>query len=209
MRRKYVFKFILVGDSHSGKSCLLNRFVSAVFQPLHDLTVGVEYNSRTICINEDSVKLQIWDTAGQEIYQSLTKSFYRQSTVALVVYDISNRDSFDNAQKWLDEIKQYCLPFTPLIVVVGNKCDLAYGRKVSSEEGQQLAFHYHALFFETSAKTGVNSEAIFIEAVRCVILNCKNVKNSESNLRKQGIRILQVDDIENLQAKREGCCFLQ
>ncbi|KAH6780756.1 RAB GTPase-like protein B1C [Perilla frutescens var. hirtella] len=101
----YLFKYIMVGDSGVGKSCLLLQFTDKRFQPFHDLTVGAEFGARTITIHNKPIKLQIWDTAGQEKFRSITKCYYRGSVGALLVYDITRRVTFDNLGSWLEDVQ--------------------------------------------------------------------------------------------------------
>merc|ERR1712154_171315 len=100
---KYLFKYIIVGDTAVGKSCLLLQFTDKRFQPVHDLTIGVEFGARMINVADKSIKLQIWDTAGQESFRSITRSYYRGAAGALLVYDITRRDTFKHLTRWLEE----------------------------------------------------------------------------------------------------------
>jgi Ras-related protein Rab-2A len=126
---EYIFKYIIVGDSSVGKSCLLLQFTDARFKPSHDLTIGVEFGSRAIMIPETSsnVKLQIWDTAGQESFRSITKAYYRGAICALLVYDITRRNSFEDLQRWLEEMYEHGNS-DMVICLVGNKVDLDKNR---------------------------------------------------------------------------------
>lgn len=120
----YVFKFIIVGDSSVGKSCLLLQFTDRRFKEAHDLTIGVEFGSRTLALDQGAnVKLQIWDTAGQESFKSITRSYYRGAICALLVYDITRRQTFINLMSWLEEMLEHGYSKMQ-IILVGNKCDL-------------------------------------------------------------------------------------
>mmetsp|Transcript_19548 Transcript_19548/g.21852 ORF Transcript_19548/g.21852 Transcript_19548/m.21852 type:complete len:203 (+) Transcript_19548:76-684(+) len=162
---KYLFKYIIVGDTAVGKSCLLLQFTDKRFQPVHDLTIGVEFGSRTITIDENQIKLQIWDTAGQEKFRSITRSYYRGAAGALLVYDITRRETFDHLQSWLEDCRRYSNQ-NIVIMLIGNKSDLENKRSVSKEEGQEFANKNGLTFLETSAKTAANVEAAFIESAR-------------------------------------------
>jgi len=120
---KYLFKYIIVGDTAVGKSCLLLQFTDKRFQPVHDLTIGVEFGSRTVTIDGNQIKLQIWDTAGQEKFRSITRSYYRGTTGALLVYDITRRETFDHLTEWLEDCRKYSNP-NMVVMLIGNKCDL-------------------------------------------------------------------------------------
>jgi len=142
---KYLFKYIIVGDTAVGKSCLLLQFTDKRFQPVHDLTIGVEFGSRTVNIEGNQVKLQIWDTAGQEKFRSITRSYYRGTTGALLVYDITRRETFEHLTEWLEDCRKYSNP-NMVIMLIGNKCDLEEKRAIPREEGEKFA-KQHGLFF--------------------------------------------------------------
>jgi len=162
---KYLFKYIVVGDTAVGKSCLLLQFTDKRFQPVHDLTIGVEFGSRMINIEGHQVKLQIWDTAGQEKFRSITRSYYRGTAGALLVYDITRRETFDHLTEWLEDCRKYSNP-NIVIMLIGNKCDLEEKRVVSREEGEQFAKNHQLFFLETSAKTTENVDEAFIATAK-------------------------------------------
>merc|ERR1712072_305096 len=139
MSYAYLFKYIIIGDTGVGKSCLLLQFTDKRFQPVHDLTIGVEFGARMINIEGKQIKLQIWDTAGQEAFRSITRTYYRGATGALLVYDIARRDTFNHLSRWLDEARQNANPHM-VIMLIGNKADLAdQKRDVTYEEGARFA----------------------------------------------------------------------
>jgi len=143
---KYLFKYIIVGDTAVGKSCLLLQFTDKRFQPVHDLTIGVEFGSRMITIDGSQVKLQIWDTAGQEKFRSITRSYYRGTTGALLVYDITRRETFEHLTEWLEDCRKYSNP-NIVIMLIGNKSDLEEKRAVSKDEGEKFAKDNGLFFF--------------------------------------------------------------
>ena len=162
---EYLLKYIIIGDAAVGKSNLLLRFAQNDFKNEYQLTIGVEFGAKNIDINNKKFRLQIWDTAGQENYRSITRAYYKNSVCAILVYDISNRDSFDHISNWIED----CLaqsPKTVFMVLVGNKSDLNDNRKVSFQEGQDMARNNNMMFFETSAKTGENVEKIFEDSAK-------------------------------------------
>jgi len=161
MSYAYSFKYIIVGDSGVGKSCLLLQFTDKRFHPIHELTIGVEFGSRLITIGNEQVKLQMWDTAGQEVFRSITRSYYRNAAGALLVYDITRRETFDHMKRWLEEARQNTAASTK-IILVGNKSDLEARRQVQREEGEKFAKENDLIFVETSAKTSVNVDDAFI-----------------------------------------------
>jgi len=156
---KKVIKVILVGAVQTGKSCLLMQFTENKFRPSYDVTIGVEFGAKEVKINDTPVKLQIWDTAGQEAFASITRSYYKGSHVICVVYNISNRDSFMKIDNYMTDAKQYGSNYKTLIV--GNFIDLESKRAVSYEEAMEKANHYGCPYIETSAKTGLNVNQLF------------------------------------------------
>ena len=161
----YLLKYIIIGDAAVGKSNLLLRFAQNDFKAEYQLTIGVEFGAKNIDINNKKFRLQIWDTAGQENYRSITRAYYKNSVCAILVYDISNRESFEHISNWIED----CLaqsPKTVFMVLVGNKSDLNENRKVSFQEGQEMAKNNHLMFFETSAKTGENVDKIFEDSAK-------------------------------------------
>ncbi|KAK2195005.1 bifunctional Small GTPase/Small GTP-binding protein domain/P-loop containing nucleoside triphosphate hydrolase [Babesia duncani] len=166
---KYLFKYIIIGDTGVGKSCLLLRFTDKRFKPDHDLTIGVEFGTRQVTVQGEQIKLQIWDTAGQESFRSITRSYYRGAAGALLVFDISRRSTFEHLTKWLEEVRDHGSP-TMTIVLIGNKTDVAK-REVEYEEGnfacmqnasvgKQFAEQYNIIYMETSAKGDYNVENV-------------------------------------------------
>jgi len=167
MSYAYLFKYIIIGDTGVGKSCLLLQFTDKRFQPVHDLTIGVEFGARMINIDNKQIKLQIWDTAGQESFRSITRSYYRGAAGALLVYDITRRETFNHLTTWLEDARQHANS-NMTIMLIGNKCDLQHRRAVSTEEGEAFAKEYGLTFMETSAKTAHNVEEAFINTAKTI-----------------------------------------
>lgn len=165
---KYLFKYIIVGDTAVGKSCLLLQFTDKRFQAIHDLTIGVEFGSRNISLDNQEIKLQIWDTAGQEKFRSITHSYYRGAVGALLVYDITRRDTFEHVTTWLDDCKKYSNQDIT-IMLIGNKADLENSRDVTKEEGMKFAEKNGIFFLETSSKTSKNVDDAFIDVAKDVL----------------------------------------
>lgn len=165
----YVLKIIIIGDSCVGKSNLLLQFTDKRFNPLHDLTIGVEFGVKIISYGKINYKLQIWDTAGQEAFKSITKSYYRNAIGCMLVYDVTNRKSFENISGWLDDATSLCDKNTEM-VLIGNKIDVydLSKRVISYEEGKQFADEHNISFFETSAINGTNVEECFTHIVSMV-----------------------------------------
>jgi Ras-related protein Rab-2A len=163
----FLFKFIIIGDSSVGKSCILLRFTEGRYKTEHEPTLGVEFGSKNIKVGDQVIKIQIWDTAGQESFKSITRSYYKGSIAALIVYDITRRESFENLSKWLYEVKSHSHEKVE-IVLIGNKSDLSskylqflFRREISFEEGEAFAKKNGFEFFETSAQSGDKVEDVF------------------------------------------------
>jgi len=165
MAYAYLFKYIIIGDTGVGKSCLLLQFTDKRFQPVHDLTIGVEFGARMINIDSKQIKLQIWDTAGQESFRSITRSYYRGAAGALLVYDITRRETFNHLASWLEDARQHANP-NMTIMLIGNKADLGHRRAVSTEEGEAFAREHGLVFLETSARTAAGVEDAFVGTAR-------------------------------------------
>jgi Ras-related protein Rab-2A len=170
-RFAYVSTYLLtfsLGDSGVGKSCLLLRFTDNRFQPIHDTTIGVEFGSRTLIIDKKSIKLQIWDTAGQESFRSITRSYYRGAAGALLVYDITRRESFEHLQRWFVEARSNGSP-QMVMILIGNKSDLEQRRVISTKEGSDFAQANQMLFIETSAKQSLNVDSAFEMIAKSIV----------------------------------------
>ena len=189
-----------------GKSCLLLQFTDKRFQPVHDLTIGVEFGARMINLDDKLVKLQIWDTAGQESFRSITRSYYRGAAGALLVYDITRRDTFQHLGAWLEEARQHSQS-NMVIMLIGNKNDLEHRRAVSTEEGQAFAEANGLIFMETSAKTAHNVEEAFLKTASQIhdkIMSGEIDASNESHGIKVGLAASgQLPGNNN---KGGGCC---
>nr|XP_033818604.1 ras-related protein Rab-26 isoform X1 [Geotrypetes seraphini] len=156
------FKVMLVGDSGVGKTCLLVRFKDGAFLAGSFIsTVGIDFRNKVLNVDGVKVKLQIWDTAGQERFRSVTHAYYRDAHALLLLYDVTNKTSFDNIKAWLTEIHEYAQQDV-VVMLLGNKVDSAHERVVKKEEGEKLAKEYGVPFMETSAKTGLNVDLAFM-----------------------------------------------
>jgi small GTP-binding protein len=160
------YKLIVIGDSGVGKSCLTNKATKNIFEETYNATVGFEFFSFNIKINDKILKLQIWDTCGQELYRSLITNFYRNASLAVMVYSINSKDSFDNIDIWYKELRMHSNPDAK-VFLIGNKIDLENERQVTTEQGKEYADENKLnLFLESSAKTGINAQEIFINAAK-------------------------------------------
>ena len=156
----YLFKLLLIGNSSVGKSSLLFRFVENVWDDNFVPTIGVDFKLKTLEVNGKKVKLQIWDTAGQERFKNITASYYRGGNGVLVVYDITDRESFENLNSWLIEIEKNANK-NVYKLLIGNKSDLEEKRKVTYQEGKDFATSNGMQFMETSAKTAAKVQEAF------------------------------------------------
>lgn len=206
MSYAYLFKYIIIGDTGVGKSCLLLQFTDKRFQPVHDLTIGVEFGARLINIDQQQIKLQIWDTAGQESFRSITRSYYRDAAGALLVYDITRRDSFTHLTRWLEEARQNGNP-NMVIMLIGNKSDLEHRRAVTTQEGEAFAKEHGLIFLETSAKTAVNVEVAFLKTAEGIYEKIKGGMydpSREGNGVKLGVMAAQPKSSNK--KDQGGCC---
>ena len=204
----YLLKFIIIGDAAVGKSNLLVRYTSGQFKEEYQLTIGVEFGSNNVIISDNTYRIQIWDTAGQENFRSITRSYYKNTACAIIVYEISNKKSFENISSWIEECKNTA-PKSILMVLVGNKCDLEDNREVTEEEGREFAEKNGMLFFETSAKTGKNVEELFKQSVKVIDQKIKenyyDLENDSCGIKKGNEEINVVLET-NLEKDKKGCC---
>lgn len=157
-----LFKILIIGDSGVGKSCLLLKFTDRYFNDSYISTIGVDFKIQTIQLDNKIIKLQIWDTAGQDRFKTITTSYYRGSHGIVIVYDITDKESFLNVRNWLAEVHKYASDNVK-ILLVGNKCDLEKDRQVSIQEGQELANKLNIPFIEASAKDSTNVQQLFVK----------------------------------------------
>ncbi|KAK1258078.1 Ras-related protein Rab11D [Acorus gramineus] len=210
-RIDYVFKVVLIGDSAVGKSQILSRFARDEFSLDSKATIGVEFQTRTVLIEHKSVKAQIWDTAGQERYRAVTSAYYRGALGAMLVYDITKRQTFEHIPRWLEELRSHA-DKNLVIMMIGNKTDLEDDRAVPMEDAKEFAQKEGLFFLETSALQAVNVEMAFL-TVLTEIFNIiikknlaadSNANNSVPSL--EGKKILIPGPAQIIPAKKGMCC---
>jgi len=202
-------KFILIGNSGVGKSCMLYQFMENTFTDSIEPTIGIEFGTKMMKIKDKKIRLQIWDSAGQENYRSITRSYYRNTICTFLMFDVTNRKSFNDIKVWHEEAKTYGNS-QMYFVLVGNKCEMEDEREVSEEEGRNFSTRNGMLFFETSAKKNINILKAFETIVDRIVGDIRNGKidpYNESLGVKVGMNNMRENFLDNVQQeKKEGCC---
>ena len=186
----YSVKFIIVGDSSVGKSNILLRFSRNIFDPGHQATLGIEFANKHVMYNNIDYLVQVWDTAGQENFRSVTRAYYKAAAVAMVVYDITNEESFEHIKQWIKDCKDLA-PKSVQLVLIGNKSDLEDKRVIQIMRGIELAKENKMLFFETSALNGNGVEDAFNKTIEAIDEKIRSGFYDMDNLNSQGIRKLK------------------
>ena len=192
------YKIMVLGESKVDKTQLIKRYTKDQFGGVYLTTVGMDFQDKIIEIEDKKVRLQIWDTAGQERFRNVTKSYFQSSQGLVLVYDITDRESFEKLNFWVDNIKNFA-PENAKFILVGNKCDLANERKVSYEEGENYAKNLNIKFFEASARDGTNVNELFFYLANEIYQDNKLKGNNNCN---NGV-ILRLAPSNNV--KRFGC----
>lgn len=194
-----VFKIIIIGDSGVGKSCFFMQFTEGNFKDDHNVTIGVEYGARVLKIGEKLIKLELWDTAGQEAFRAITRSFYRNANGVMLMYDLTRLDSFENLEDWLREVRTNSAPDIT-ILAVGNMLDLADDeREVDTDIGEKFVVDNKLDgFMEVSAKTSDNVNEAFAKMAE--ILQKKFPNKAEAKPTPS----IQIKP--TMQPKKKGCC---
>ena len=199
----YKIKIIVVGDSGVGKTNLINRFASDKFDTNSKATIGVEFVYKTLKINKEVIKVEVWDTAGQERYRAITSSYYKGAKGAIIVYDITNEDSFNNVESWMNEVTKKGKTDMQFLLV-GNKKDLINDRKVTEQKGIDKAKELNMNLFEASALEKTNVNEAFNYLVKEIYLNIRKEKNINTNndekIGEGGIAL------NTNKKKRKKCC---
>ena len=195
MSEDCVYKVLLLGDSTVGKTCFLMRYTDKSFQEAHMSTIGLDYRLKNMQLkNGKNIKLQIWDTAGQDRFRAITKNYYKGAHGILLIYDITSIQTYENVKNWIAQIREEASPHI-VIYIIGNKIDMVEERKIKTEEGQKLANEFHLQFYETSAKTGENVNETFESLVNKIDEVYSQIEaNNRANKLSGGKK------------KKNGCC---
>ena len=197
-----IFKIIIVGNSSTGKTKIIDRYLKNIFEDNSIPTLGFQMNKKEFQIEQDKITVQIWDTAGQEKYASLTSSYYKSAKGALVVYDITDKESFNKIEKLVDDLKNGC-DKNIYIILLGNKIDLEDRRVITKEEGENLAQKLNLGFGEVSAKTGDGIEEAFQKLINEVYRISKNEFKSYSDVQ---VSVNQKIEPKKTIVQKKKCC---
>ena len=193
-KKESLYKILILGDSTVGKTCFLTRYADNTFQENQMATLGVDYKLKNIKMEDgNTVKLQIWDTAGQDRFHSLTRNYFKGAHGIILLYDITTQSSFDNVSKWIKQIKEDASEKV-VIILVGNKIDLEHKRAIPTEEGEKIAEEFGLIFFFCSAKTGKNINEAFNELIKKTVANFSKPAGKGQKLK------------QNRSDGSKGCC---
>ena len=203
-----IFKIVIVGDSGVGKTNLITRYLKNDFKPETKATIGVEFSDKKYIYKNKNIKIQIWDTAGQERYRSLTSMYYKGAKGAILVYDITSKNSFENIDKWLIEMKKTA-DENIKIILIGNKCDLIEKREVKEDDGKIKAKDLNVPFMETSALNCINVEKAFnflIEEIANFDIGIEDDFDFEEIKDGKNVNNINLNDNEKKIQKNKNCC---
>ena len=198
MNDDIIYKVLLLGDSTVGKTCFLIKYTDKTFQDVHMATIGLDYRLKNMTLKSGkNVKLQIWDTAGQDRFRAITKNYYKGANGIILIYDVTNPQTFDNVKGWISQIREEANQ-NVLIYIVGNKIDMREERKIKTEDGEKLAGDYGFPFVETSAKEGININETFEDLVEKIdSVYSKFETNNPGGIKKNKLYKGK---------KKSGCC---
>ena len=197
----YLYKILLIGNSSVGKSSIFNRYVDNCYSDLSVSTIGVDFKIKTLKINNKIIKLQIWDTNGQERFKAITNSYYRNSHGIIVVFDITDRKSFTGLRNWLNDADRYSE--NTCKILVGNKSDLHDNREVTYEEAKEFADAKELIYIEVSAKKTINIDSIFETLTTDLVKNTVNHTLSNKKNIPNTTGYISLIEKENI---KKNCC---
>lgn len=188
------YKILILGDPAVGKSCFLARYVENTFENVYMSTAGMDYKYKDVELGDGKlIKLQIWDTAGQERYRTLTTNLYKGAVGIVLIYDITNKKTFDNVRSWITSIEEETSKKI-ILILVGNKADLKDERKVQKEEGEDIAKEFNLPFFESSAQSGLNVKSVFETLAKLIV-------EKKAQSANQGQKLTNIKNVE-----KKKCC---
>ena len=191
--KELLYKILLLGDSSVGKTCFLMRYTDNTYQEIHMSTIGIDNKFKDVELEDGKkVKIQIWDTAGQDRFRSITRNYYKGANGIVLIFDVTNKKSYENVKNWVKQIKEE-VSSRVTIILVANKIDDVNHRIVTKEEGEKIANECGLMFFECSAKTGENIEHAFNELVKKTVENYSKVSQGGEKLKKKN-------------NSKKGCC---
>lgn len=212
---KFKYKIVFLGDQSVGKTSVIHRFIYDSFDENYQATIGIDFMSQKMYVEDKIIILNLWDTAGQERFKSLIPSYIKDSAVAIVVYDVTNRQSFQSVEKWIEDAKNL-RDDDVLLILAGNKADLNDHRQVSTEEAAEYAKKRNLLFFETSARSGANIKVLFNELAKKLTgidtnpINNVEVKNNNGFSLRGGATGQGANDAtgktDEKKSKKSKCC---
>jgi len=182
------YKVLLLGNSYVGKTCILLRFSEDIFKENYDVTIGLNYRIKSMTVENNPIKMQIWDTSGEEKFKAIAKNFYRGAHGVLLVYDICQKNSFLDVKSWIEQIIENADNDDIVMILCGNKCDNEKERKISKEEGENLAKNYGIPFFECSAKNNININEMFETMAQKIYTKVGNRQSSSVKLTPNSIK---------------------
>ena len=191
--KELLYKILLLGDSSVGKTCFLMRYTDNTYQEIHMSTIGIDNKFKDVELEDGKkVKIQIWDTAGQDRFRSITRNYYKGANGIVLIFDVTNKKSYENVKNWVKQIKEE-VSSRVTIILVANKIDDVNHRIVTKEDGEKIANECGLMFFECSAKTGENIEHAFNELVKKTVENYSKVGQGGEKLKKK-------------KNSKKGCC---
>ena len=199
-----LFKIVLIGDSFVGKTNIMSKYLKNEFHEDSKATVGVEFGAKKFDIEGKSVKAQIWDTAGQERYKAITTTYYKGAKGALIVYDITRKETFDSVDRWISELVNSG-DKNMTMLLIGNKCDLDTQRQVTKEQGEEKAKAFKVAFLETSASSGENLDVAFEMIMKEAYSKCKNELDEDDGMEEMQMG-KEIDLTKENKVEKKKCC---